>query len=568
MAKKKKSGAEKFPFDKSKYPYVSKGHQYALDIVAGKIPACIYVIGACKRYLNDLNPNDRFYFDPDKAEKYLRLVQKFTHVVGNWDSDNIIYEPWQCFVFMNIMGFVSKVTGERRYRTAHVEIPRGNTKTTMASQGALYFLSLDNPKGNKISCVATKKDQARLVLDSARDMAKSNKSFLKATGTRVLAHKIIHEKSSSEVSALSSQTDSNDGRFDILSIVDELHAIDSKTFEVVDSGMSKRNDSLLLCITTAGYDVEGVGFSQSAYAKKVSSGELEDDLFFAIVYTIDKDDDIYDPKTWIKANPNWGVSVDSENLKSKAKKALESPRDLANFKIKHLNIWLSEAQAFFNMEAWDRCADKTLSLEDFKGYKCFLGVDLASKIDLTAIAYVFKKDGIYYIFDKSFIPEERVKEVRKPLYEKCIQSGDLIATPGEAINYQKIKEEILSDKAKFNIKELMYDPWNATEFSQSLTKERLECVEFRMNTSNLSEPTKSLDALIREGKVRHNGSPLLRWCLSNVVCKEDAADNVFPKKSHEKLKIDPVIAIIMGLAGWTQQEETESVYESRGIRFI
>jgi phage terminase large subunit-like protein len=445
-------------------------------------------------------------------------------------------------------------------------IPTHNS--AMASQASLYFLALDDPNGNEISCVATKKDQARIVLDAARSMAKKARSYRKATNVEVQAHKIIHEASHSSIVALSSETNSNDGRADVLAIVDELHAMQKKTFEVVDSGMSKRTDSLLLCITTAGYDVDGVGYSQSVYAKKVSTGEVEDDLFFAVVYTIDEKDDPWNEESWHKANPNLGVSVDEQNFKSKALKAKLQPQDAANFKIKHLNLWISEAHAFYNVAAWKDCTDTSLKLEQFRGMKCFVGIDLASKVDLTSIVLIFKKDGIYYIFDQSFIPENRVKEVKSSLYEKCVGEGHLIATPGEAIHYPKIKDLMIENSKDFRIAEAMYDPWNATEFSQQLTEERIEMVEFRMNTSNLSEPTKALDALIREGKVRHNGSPLLTWALGNVVCKEDAAGNVFPRKSHEKLKIDPIVAMIMALAGWTQSEKEESIYEGRGIRFI
>jgi phage terminase large subunit-like protein len=556
------------PFDYAVYPNCHRGHNYALRVVSGEQVACTYVIGACQRYLDDLQEEVLFYFDAEKAEKYLRLVQKFPHVIGKWETAAIEYEDWQCFAFMNIMGFISLETMERRFRTAHLEFPRGQGKSAMASQAALYFLALDNPNGNHISCVATKKDQARIVLDSAREMAKRAKSYRKVTGVKVLAHKITHEASNSHISALSSETNSNDGRADILSVVDELHAMKRKTFEVVDSGMSKRTDSLLLCITTAGYDVEGVGHSQSVYAKKVASGEVSDDVFFSLVYTIDEGDDIYEESTWKKANPNYGISVDPVNFTAKARKAKESPQDEANFKIKHLNIWVSEANAFYNTHSWKKCADPTLKLDDFTGEKCYVGIDLASKIDLTSIAYIFKREDKYYIFDRSFIPEETVREVRNDLYDESIAKGYLTATKGNAINHKTIKQQVIEDSKQFKIINAMYDPWNATEFSQDLSEQRIEMLEFRMNTSNLSEPTKTLDALIREGRIVHNGSPLLTWCIGNVVCKEDPAGNVFPKKSHDKLKIDPVVAIIMALAGWTHQEEDESVYENRGIRYI
>lgn len=557
-----------FPFSSKDYPNCTEGHQYALDVVSGKQLACKYVIGACSRYLRDLENGEEFTFKPEKAERYLRIVQQFEHVIGNWKTPHIVYKPWQKFVWMNLMGFYSNETNERRFRIGHVEIPRGSSKSTMASQCALYFLALDNPKGNQISTIASRREQARIVLDSARQMAKKAVSYRNSTGVKVLAHSIIHERSNSKIRALSSDHTGLDGLQDILAICDELHAMRRETFDVVYSGMSKRKDSLTLCITTAGFDMDSVGFSQSAYAKKVATGDVKDDQFFSIVYTVDEGDDIFDPKTWQKANPGWGDSVDITTFEAKAKKALEMPSDIPNFKVKHLNMWLSESNAFFDVARWDLCADTSLKLEDFVGEKCYVGVDLASKIDLTSIGFVFKRNDIFYIFDRSYIPEETVKSVRNSLYDDCIGSGHLIATKGEAIHYPHISNDLVGHSRRFKFAEVFYDPWNATSFAQDLVAARLPMCEFRFNTANLSEPTKNLDALIRQGKVRHNGSPLLRWCIGNVVCKIDAADNVFPKKNHERLKIDPVIAIIMAMAGHLQKEEKKSVYEARPLRFI
>ncbi len=455
---------------------------------------------------------------------------------------------------------------DKSYLIGEGHIPTHNS--TMASQAALYFLALENPKGNQISTVATGKEQARIVLDAAREMARKAVGFRNNTGVKVLAHTITHEKSGSKIRALASDSSRLDGLQDILAVCDELHAMKRETFEVVYSGMSKRKDSLTLCITTAGFDVDAIGFSQSAYAKKVSCGEVSDDQFFAVVYTVDEKDDIYDSSNWVKANPGYGSSVDPHTFEAKAKKAEVTPTDVPGFKVKHLNIWLSEANAYYDQNKWDLCADPTLKIENFIGEKCFVAVDLATKVDLSSLAYVFKKDGVYYVFDKSYIPEERLKEIRNVLFDDCVASGHLLSMPGEAINYSTLEKEIRQDSKKFKFQDLHYDPWNATGFAQSLTSDGISLVEFRQSTANLSEPTKELDALMRTGKIKHNGSPLLRWCLGNVVCKEDAASNIFPKKTHERLKIDPIIAIIMALAGWVQTDQKESVYEGRGIRIL
>lgn len=559
------------PYDPDKYPNCYDGHQYALNVVTGLIDVCEYVKGACKRYLRDIAFTEeidcRFYFDPKKAERYLRSVQKFEHAIGKWATKNIKYEPWQKFIFMNIMGFINFSTKMRRFRTAHIEVPRGNAKSAMASQATLYFVGLDeDAAGNNIECVATKKDQAKIVVKSAQIMARKNKSFLDHTGTEVRTHNIINTRTDSEVRALSSDKDGLDGLNGVLIVCDELHAMEDEVFEIVDSGQSKRRDSLLLCITTAGYNVEGVGFSQSAYAKKVCLGEIEDDTFFAIIYTLDKEDDVMDPKNWAKANPNWGVSVDAENLSAKAKKAKDQVSQLANFKIKHLNIWVAEANAYFDLEKWDKCARPELKLEDFRGEKFYVAVDLASKIDLTGFVGITKKDGKYFMFHKAFVPEARLNKDARGIYDNAVDSGHLIATPGEAINYPKLHESFKEMISVMNVQSCFYDPWNATEFAQKqVSEESIEMVEFPMRVSNLSEPMKQLDALIRSGDFYHDGSPLLRWCFGNVIAKPDANDNVMPRKSAVKLKIDLAVATIMALAGWIQQEKEESIYEKRGM---
>lgn len=550
------------------YPFCFKGHQYALDIVAEKIPASKYVIGACQRYLRDLdNTEANFYFDPEAAEKYLRLVQQFDHPIGKWKSDKLLFEPWQCWVWMTIMGFINKATKFRRFRMAHLEIARGNGKSPMASQAALYFLCLDDPNGNQISTVATKKDQARIVFDSARTMAKKNKTFCRAKGVHVLAHSITHSESSSVMRPLASESSGLDGLNDVLAICDELHAMKRETFDVVYSGMSKRADSLTLCITTAGFDIDGIGYSQSTYAKKVCLGDVEDEQFFAAIYSLDEEDDWADEKVWIKANPNLGVSVDPVTLKAKVEKALVTPSDIPNIKVKHMNVWLSEAHAFFDQTKWDKCADLNLKLEDFKGKGCRIGVDLASHIDLCSVAYVFHDKDMFYIFDRTFIPEETVKQVRSVMYDDCVAKGFLIQTPGQAINFESFRKDIEGYSKQFRIMEGFYDPWNSEELAQKLS-DKVEMIKFPMTVANFSEPMKKLDALIREGKVKHCGSPLLRWCLGNLVAKEDHNGNVFPRKNSKHLKIDPIVAVLMAMAGWLREETKESVYERRGIRTL
>jgi len=423
-------GIRSNPFNKETHPNVYSGHEYALDVVFGVIPSCKYVKGAVERYLSDLNRSKNvaynYFFDIDRAERYLRLVQKFEHVIGTWNTPNIEYSPWQCHLWMNVIGWRWKSEDRPRFRVCHAEQPRGQGKSSMASQAALYFLALDNPKGNAVECFATKKDQARIVLEASRAMAKKSTGYRNATGVKVLAHKIIHAASNSYMRALSSDEDSMDGLNSVLSIMDELHAMSRELYDVVYSGMSKRIDSLMLCITTAGFNNDGVGYSQSAYAKKVCMGEVVDDQMYAIVYTIDEGDDLFSEATWKKANPGYGISVDPVTFTAKAMKARTSPADLPNFKVKHLNIWLSEARAFFDIGKMNQCANPNLQLTDFYGESCYVGIDLASKLDLTGYVLIFKKEKKYFWFTRAFIPQVTFDNERSDMYIQAADRGENI----------------------------------------------------------------------------------------------------------------------------------------------
>lgn len=517
---------------------------------------------------NNFKSDTLFYriaFCPRGREKVFNLKRKSSQQILGGKNLNYVSQRYitgcRKLTKKYPMFCVEVDSPDKSYLIGEGYIPTHNS--AMASIASLYFLALDNPNGNMVSTVATKKEQARIVLDSARHMANKSKSFKNHTGVKVLAHTIIHPASNSQMRALSSEASSLDGLNDVLAVCDELHAMKKETFEVVYSGMSKRKDSLTLCITTAGFDVDSIGYSQSEYAKKVALGH-EDEQFFSAVYTLDKGDDWSDENVWLKSNPNFGVSVDADSFRAKIQKALVTPADVNNIVVKHLNVWMSEAHAFFSLDKWDQCADPTLNIEDFTKDPCRMGLDLASKWDLTALAAIFKRDGIYYIFEKTWLPEATYKEANSPIYQEAAEHGNLILTKGEAINFEHIQKDIEEWGRKFRVKECIYDAWNATQMAQTLSS-KIEMVKMPMNAGNLSEPTKTLEALIREGKVRHNGSKLLRWCLGNIVAKEDHNGNVFPKKSHRLLKIDPAVAVIMAMAGWIQDDTVQSVYERRGI---
>jgi phage terminase large subunit-like protein len=168
---------------------------------------------------------------------------------------------------------------------------------------------------------------------------------------------------------------------------------------------------------------------------------------------------------------------------------------------------------------------------------------------------------------KCYLPEQAIKDSKNASYEAWAHEGHIIKTPGESISNERIQNDIEEWSKLFRIRAAHYDPWNAAEMAERMSKKHINMVEFKMTTSNLSEPMKKLDAEIREGHFLHDGDPVTRWNMGNVVAKLDSNGNVFPKKQAEKHKIDISVAIIMAMAGWAS-EKSDSVYEKRGIVFV
>lgn len=546
-----------YPFDADKFPSCKKAHDYAVSLVSGMRVACQQAIQAAARYFADLErskTNWPFRFDAEKAERTMFAVQLFEHYKGPSAGEKLILEPWQAFIYSQVFGWVNKKTGKRRFKRAYTEVPRGNGKSTMSSPLALYMLSMDGESGAEVYSAATTRDQARIVFRDAQFMARKAEAYRKRFGVEVHAHAISQLRTGSKFEPLSAEGDTLDGLNIHCVVIDELHAHKTRdVHDVLETGLGKRDQSLMWMITTAGSNLAGICMEVRGYVVKILNGSVMDDAVFGIVFTIDEGDDWKDPKSWEKANPNWGVSVMPEHVAQLAKKAMETPSAVAGFLTKHLNVWVNSDNPWLNMDDWNACADRSLKLADFEGEPCFVGLDLATKTDIAAKVRVFPRvldngKTHYYLFGEYYLPEAAVLASKNSQYQGWELEGLLTTTPGEVTDFGMIQEGIMDDQDAFDLREVAFDPWNATQLAQNLVEDGVEMIEFRMTVQNISEPMKEFEALVRSKRIHHDGNPVLTWMMSNVVCHVDNKENVFPKKENRDNKIDGAVASIMGLA--------------------
>lgn len=546
---------------------VNAANKYAREVVRGKIDVCEFVVQACQRHLDDLDKASSkkypYKFSKERAEKAAKFIQLLPHTKGEWAFKRmpITLEPWQLFIVCCVFGWVYKKTELRRFREVYTEIPRKNGKSAISAGVGLFCLCCDDEYGAEVYSGATTEKQAWEVFRPARLMALRTPALVDAFGLEINASNINRPEDGARFEPLIGNP--GDGSSPSCAIVDEYHEHQTDAFySTMITGMGARRQPLLWAITTSGSDIEGPCFDKRREAIEMLAGTVPNDELFAVIYTLDKDDDWTSPAALRKANPNMGVSVYSEFLLSRQQQAIKNARLANAFKTKHLNIWVGAKEAFFNMAAWRECEDKTLSLDQFEGQDCWLGLDLARKLDLVCMARIFTRDidgkrHYYCVSPRFWVPEDTIYNVDQQedrrtseRYKGWVDGGWLYATDGAEIDYREILEEIKALNKVNAVNAAPIDPHGATALSHELNEEGMNPITITQNYTNMSDPMKELEAAILAGRFHHDGNPIMTWCISNVIGKNLPGndDIVRPIKQGNTNKIDGAVALIMAIS--------------------
>lgn len=557
-------------------------HKYIDDVLYGVIPACKYLKLACQRHLDDLEHGHErgLYFDPEAGQHFIDFAHLLKHSKGEWAGQYIVLEPWQQFKFWVIFGWMN-ADGSRRFNIAYNEEARKNGKSTEAAIIGNFGITMDNEGGAEVYSVATKEEQAMITLAEGQRMARSSGYF--GGIAKVHIKSISVEDTNSSWKPLGKNSKSQDGLHVHMALIDEYHEHpDRSMYDVIDSGMGARRQPLMYIITTAGFNTQSVCYKEREYAIRILEGVDVDDTYFAVIYTLDRDestnellDDWQDPTVWVKANPNYGVSLYKKDMIRMCNKAVNDLSATNNFLTKRMNIWTTQTVKFFNMDAWDACNGK-VKLEDLKTKKCYIAVDMNSKDDIGTVTAIFPwDDGQFVQYTKYYCPREgaaqRSRRDRVP-YLAWAEQGYLTLTEGNRTDYSVIKHDIEEMWRMFDVDKMAFDQWNFESLYQQLVSDGMDptkVIEYGQTIRNMSAPTKELAALVIDGKFIHNGDPVLRWMASNTAVYQDPNDNVRPVKNKSSEKIDGIVSTVMGLGlALIEPDEIPSIYETEGLRTI
>jgi len=539
--------------------------QYAQDVLNGNIVVGKRIMQAVQRFYKWIDEADEkgFYLDHTKGMMKINFFETLLeHTKGKSAGTQFKLAPFQQFTIYNVFAWMQNKQGGpiRRINNVYEKVGKKNGKTAVMAGLGLDHISFELEPGAECYVGATKEEQAKICFNQACEFIKKS-TTLQKLGFQVLQREIKFLPSSSSMKPLGGDSKTQDGINSSLSIIDEYHAHASDGVkENLESSMASRKQPLVYTITTAGTNISGVCKNFEDSCINILDGLLEDDHFFIMIHDLDEDDDWEDETVWCKANPNLGVTVSLDFLRKEYNKAKNQPSKAPNFKTKHLNMWVDAPEIWIPTETWIKntvtVSDyEALFIEKAKEFGSTAATDLSTTTDLTAQVWLTYPDteGNRYIMPYFFCPlatiDKRSKEDRVP-YRYWADTGLIIATPGNTVDYSAIKTNTYQNYYKYNTKIVAFDQWNAEDIRNQIAETGIETSFFSQSIGVISYPTKQFEKLVYDETLKHDGNPVLIWMLSGCVKIEDANENikVHKGKSHQgKKRVDGIIASIMAL---------------------
>lgn len=499
------------------------------------------------KIIKDLKNPGKYHFDESKANKPIEFVEKFCkHSKGKWAGKPVILDLWQKAILQSIFGFVDE-HGCRKYREVLVVVARKNGKSTLLSAIALYMLFADKEGGAQICCVASKKDQAKIVFNESKNMVVQSPLLNKHIKKR--KSDLYFTKTFSTFEPLASDSNTLDGLNMHCGIIDELHSIkDRNIYDVSKQSMGARTQPLLFMITTAGFVRENIYDDMYEYSENILNGIKQDDRFLGFIYELDERTEWTEEKNWIKANPGLGTIKSLDYMRENVKRGQDDFKFLPTLLTKDFNIRESGINAWLKFEAINN--KETFEMENIKSSYAVGGVDLSSTTDLTCASCLIRKEGKWYLLQMYFIPEERAEEKEKEdkvPYKIWKEKGYIRFCSGNKVNYSDVTEWFKELRDKYNIYTLWvgYDSWSAQYWSEEMKQNGFVLENVIQGAKTMSAPMKTLSADLEAKKINYNNNPILKWCLTNTQIEVDKNENIRPiKGKNSKMRIDGTVSLI------------------------
>lgn len=508
-----------------------------------------------------LNPDDPDCFiDQNEVDRWCAFMTRYIRLVeGEWKGKPMGLSQYVIDdLIVPLVGWKSKETLKRQFRTAFVTWARKNRKTTTVAALAVGMTAIDGEESAENFVVAKAEWQARKLFDTAIKMIRANPKLDAIFKIKEADGEIIHKRTESKFKCVASESSTVLGSSPHFVIIDEWQEQQTNDLRLAfDTGTGARSQPLLIMIGTAGTDKMTAGGREYEYAKSIIKGEIEDPQYYACIYEADFQLDPFCEEAIKQANPGYPEAPKKAYFEGKIRRAKNDPEFMTAYRRFHLNQYVEDADSPIKDFMWNPCAIalEGVTFKDFIGCPLYIGIDLASTDDLTAVVYLFIKDGLPWCFPFFFIPEKTVKdkyEAGQRRYKQWVEQGVLIQTPGNECDYDFIAKMIKdhADELEMPIKAVLYDPHKSHYVAQALKGDGLELVAIRQSFGLMSPPTVETIRRIKRAELRHNNHPIMNWCIRNArIITNSEADIKFDKTNAQEKKIDGAVALALAMRG-------------------
>ncbi|MGL4638066.1 MAG: terminase large subunit [Beijerinckiaceae bacterium] len=534
--------------------YVAMAEGYADAVLDGRIAENFFVLKACERYKRMRAKADKtrgeYYWSPVYVLEVCSFVESCPQVEGGDDDATIVLDPCQIFILANIFGFRtwSGSKSVRWFTEALLDGPRKFGKTSLLSAVDLYIFLHEDEKGSQILLGASSRAQAAKVYGPIRKILNAEPELVEMHGLRVTS-KETRRPDGGFIAMVSSLGKKEDGAIPHVIHIDELHAVSSDLYEVFASAMGARANELFLQSTTAGVRASGPGYDQRKRLERVLLGKEKAPRFFGIIWTIDKDD-LKDPLRWeclVKAHPMIGITIKEDALRNEMERARFSPRAFGEFMPKRLNVYARGASGALSLEEMEACGDASLKIADLAGKPCWIGVDLSSHDDQTAVTVLFEVGDCLVVFCRHFLPREspsfQNEAVADSLFE-WVEQQWIVVNEGPITDFDAVQAYIEELCEFLDVQAVVFDRAHSIQIAGALAKKGIPAGIIQATSVEMSEPTKDIVIRARNKLLKHDGNPVLNWNGANVCLTPGDLWRPIKDKTVPHLKIDGFSALV------------------------
>ncbi|MFE2106649.1 terminase large subunit [Kitasatospora sp. NPDC059463] len=487
----------------------------------------------------------------------------------------------------------------RRYTRASLVMARKNGKSALLSGILLYLLVGDGEESAEVYGAAANTRQASKVFEPCVKMVRKSPVLARRLQHIKNARRLVDEQSGSHYEVIPSDADVELGHSPHAFCLDEvLSQPDGSLWEAMSTATGARTQPLLLAITTETKDGASFGSEMIDEADRVLEQPERAPHHFVFVRKTPRTQeeldrlhrlfpgrpdlpvslDIWDEANWYWANPALGTFLSLAALRQDAVEAKLKPAAEAGFRQFRLNQRVSLTSRWIHMDLWNARIGEAGAApgpdwiaERLAGQRCWGGLDLSSKLDMTSFALVFPGGEVSWRF---WIPESVVPTLDDHtggLVGEWCDDGWITTTEGDTIDYDRIYDDIEADHRRYGIVDITYDKWSGEPVRQEIVKRtRLKMVESDTTYLRMTPPMSELERRLKADELIHFGHPVARWMADVVECKRPRDDPdrmrpVKPDRSKTGKRIDGIPALLFALDGALRGMPAPSVYESRGL---